>query len=82
MKLSHDFWQRIPILPLCKLCLPTTVALPIFHPVGGMFVCMLLCMLGCWGGMGGGGVREKLFSRFSKQYLFGFCYETILAKDL
>jgi hypothetical protein len=83
MMLSHNFWQRIPILPLCKLCLPTTMALPIFHPVGGD-VCLRVVvvyagLLGVWEGRG---VREKCFSKFSKQYLFGYYYETILAKYL
>ena len=62
MKLSDDFWQRIPILPLCKLCLPTTVELPIFHPVGGDVCLCVLVYVGVLGIMGGGeGVREKFF---------------------
>ena len=36
-------------------------------------------LLGVWEGRG---VREKFFSKFSKQYLFGYYYETILAKYL
>lgn len=83
MKLSHDFWQRIPILPLCKLCLPTTVELPILHPVGGD-VCLRVVveyagLLGVWEGEG---VRAKALQQNFITICLEFCYQTILAKGL
>jgi len=60
-------------LPTCKACPSSTLW-------EGMFVCVFLCMLG-WGLWEGGRCERKTFANFHNN-MFGFCYETILAKGL